>query len=137
MTGCTARSFWILARHGTRNPGGDEINSFKERGTLLAEAIVANQESGNYLITAKLLVLIEIYIFMPGFLCEADIKAIQEWKLDLGVEDEYLLTESGKQEHIQLGSRYKARLPGLFQGPFNEEAFQASTYLSSFPVFLE
>ena len=49
-----------------------------------------------------------------GFLTPKDLKGIEAWTLNLTVQDEDLLTESGKLELKQIGERYKKRLPTLF-----------------------
>ena len=47
MTGCEAKSFWILARHGTRNPGDDDILLMASRLREIQAEVVLNHESGS------------------------------------------------------------------------------------------
>ena len=60
-------------------------------------------------------------IFFLGKLCEKDISGIDSWTFDLSVEDDSLLTESGKLEHEQFGQRMKKRLPTLLGGAYKPE----------------
>ena len=48
-------------------------------------------------------------------------RGIESWTFDLSVEDEYILTESGKLEHNQLGQRMKKRLPTLLGGSYTAD----------------
>ena len=54
-------------------------------------------------------------------MCEKDISGIDSWTFDLSVEDDSLLTESGKLEHEQFGQRMKKRLPTLLGGAYKPE----------------
>ena len=56
-----------------------------------------------------------------GDLCADDVRGIESWTFDLSVEDENLLTDSGKLEHTQFGQRMKKRLPTLLGGSYNSE----------------
>ena len=60
-------------------------------------------------------------VLFLGKLCEKDISGIDSWTFDLSVEDDSLLTESGKLEHEQFGQRMKKRLPTLIGGTYNPE----------------
>ena len=67
--------FWYLARHGTRNPGDDDILEMAEMLPVLRDEIVAAHEEGR------------------GGLGEEDIVRMIEWSFDLEVEQNDLLTE--------------------------------------------
>ena len=60
-----------------------------------------------------------------GDLCEADYKALSEWAFELTIDDDSLITNSGKSEMKQLGRRYKARLPDIFS-QYTDEQFNVS-----------
>ena len=66
---------WILARHGTRNPGDDDILEMAERLPVLRDEIVAAHENG------------------VGGLGEEEILRMIEWSFDLEVEQNDLLVE--------------------------------------------
>ena len=46
IAGCTAKSFWLLARHGTRNPGEDDISLMEIKAPDIQQAILENYENG-------------------------------------------------------------------------------------------
>ena len=46
ILGCSAKQFWLLVRHGTRNPGDDDIREMKTRGIQIQENIVKNHAEG-------------------------------------------------------------------------------------------
>ena len=66
---------WILARHGTRNPGDDDILEMAARLPVLRDEIVAAHENG------------------VGGLGEEEILRLIEWSFDLEVEQNDLLVE--------------------------------------------
>ena len=45
FSGCRAKSFWFLGRHGSRNPSGDEISQMEIRGPEIQAAIVDNHQN--------------------------------------------------------------------------------------------
>ena len=67
-----------------------------------------------------------------GDLCADDVRGIESWTFDLSVEDENLLTDSGKLEHTQFGQRMKKRLPTLLGGSYNSEQITVRTKILSF-----
>ena len=46
FVGCEAKLLWLLVRHGTRNPGDDDIWEMKTRGVEIQEAIITNHNQG-------------------------------------------------------------------------------------------
>ena len=46
ITGCSAKSFWLLARHGSRNPGEDDISLMEIKAPEIQTAILDNYENG-------------------------------------------------------------------------------------------
>ena len=44
--GCQPKSFWMIVRHGTRNPSDDDIREIANGGSNLAREIVANHKAG-------------------------------------------------------------------------------------------
>ena len=75
MEGCKPALFWNLARHGTRNPGDDDILEMQQRLPSLRDQIVATWEEGG------------------GAMEEEEIFLLMDWTLGLQVEDDSLLTE--------------------------------------------
>ena len=92
VDGCSPAMIWILARHGTRNPGDDDILMMAENLPRLQDEIITAWQEGR------------------GNMEEEDIIKLIEWTFDLDIEDENILTESGHQEHQQMGSRWRSRL---------------------------
>ncbi len=122
--GCAARSIWLLARHGTRNPGKKDIKTINVDGSGLRDRILRTTKR-------------------TAFTCEEDVEKLQNWKFHLSegkniilskyfrfqnlltsIDEFNELTNSGRLEHFQLGARYKSRLPQLFQGNYSSGAFQ-------------
>ena len=99
---CKPKSFWLFARHGSRNPGDKDLSLMKERVPLLQVAILNNHLNGN------------------GQLCQNDLATLAQWIFDLTIDDAYLLVESGKKEMREMGQRFKIRFPTLFED-FNEK----------------
>ena len=46
ILGCSAKQFWLLVRHGTRNPGDDDILDMQNRGKEIQNSIIKNHEEG-------------------------------------------------------------------------------------------
>ncbi len=44
--GCKAKSFWLLTRHGSRNPSDDIITETSRRGPQLRDRVVQNHKQG-------------------------------------------------------------------------------------------
>jgi len=97
IEGCQPALFWILARHGTRNPGDDDIPEMNDQLPGIRDQIVTAWSEG------------------LGELEEEEILRFMEWEFSLTIEEESLLTESGKQEHMEMGDRWAKRLPDLLQ----------------------
>ena len=51
--GCTLKSYWLLARHGSRNPGNDDIEKMLSRGPELRDLVLKNHEEGKGTCSAK------------------------------------------------------------------------------------
>ena len=92
VDGCSPAMIWILARHGTRNPDDAHILMMASDLPRLRDAIVTAWQEG------------------IGYMEEEDIIRMIEWSFDLEFGDGNILTESGHQEHQQMGSRWRSRL---------------------------
>ena len=44
--GCSAKYFWLLVRHGTRNPSDDDIVEMQTRGVEIQQNIIENHNQG-------------------------------------------------------------------------------------------
>merc|ERR1711915_562289 len=108
LDGCQPRLFWNLARHGTRNPGDDDILEMNEKLPGIRSLIVEKWEEG------------------LGYMEEEDIIRLVDWELNLSVEDDSLLTESGSQKHREMGARWAQRLPDLIENFKNIEIRSSS-----------
>ncbi|XP_059096069.1 multiple inositol polyphosphate phosphatase 1-like isoform X2 [Tigriopus californicus] len=89
--GCQAKSLWMLARHGSRYPGSDDILVMADRGVEIKDAIVEAYSSGK------------------GSLCHEDFIQFQSWSFNWTQDDGSLLSESGKLEMFQIGQRVRKR----------------------------
>ena len=104
------------------------------RGPELRDLVLKNHEEGKGTCSAKNLksiFVLKIQNF-SGDLCPDDVRGIESWTFDLSVEDENLLTDSGKLEHTQFGQRMKKRLPTLLGGSYNSEQITVRTKILSF-----
>ena len=66
-----------------------------------------------------------------GILCQADLEAIKSWTFELTVDDDSLITESGKDELRLIGQRYKQRLPDIFDPPYNASLITVKLFQSN------
>ena len=46
FVGCVAKSFWLLARHGSRNPGDDDIQEMIDKSPGYKQKIIQLHEQG-------------------------------------------------------------------------------------------
>eukprot|EP00095_Tigriopus_kingsejongensis_P006235 maker-scaffold301_size216225-snap-gene-1.25 protein:Tk06235 transcript:maker-scaffold301_size216225-snap-gene-1.25-mRNA-1 annotation:"hypothetical protein DAPPUDRAFT_301637" len=106
IEGCETMSFWLLARHGTRNPGDDSILAMGERGPKLQARIVQAHNSG------------------AGSLCALDIDNLSTWSFGLTPEQESILTESGRREMVEIARRFRERFPQILKQDFDETKHQ-------------
>ena len=60
-------------------------------------------------------------------MCDADLDALLKCKWNVTKDQEKMLTESGKRELNELGQRFRERLPGLLDKPFNTDDYLVST----------
>merc|ERR1712110_856733 len=95
---------WMYIRHGSRQPGDDEILEMTTLLPELRDRIVAAADAGE------------------GSLTFLEVKDLKNWTLDLSPEDEKLLTDSGKLEALEMGKRWKQRLPNFLGDQNNVDA---------------
>ena len=70
------------------------------------------------------------YFNFLGELCDADYEGISKWSFELTIDDDSLLTESGKTEMKELGQRYKARLSEIFDETYTEKDIIVNFFFS-------
>merc|ERR1711909_132216 len=102
--GCEPLMVWMYIRHGSRNPGDDEILDMTSLLPELRDKILAAADAGEGSLTFK------------------EIMDLKDWTLDLSPEDEKLLTESGKLEGLEMGKRWRQRLPNFLGDENNVES---------------
>ena len=56
-------------------------------------------------------------------MCQADLDALSKWEWTVTEDQEKMLTDSGKRELQELGRRFRERLPGLLDQPFNTDDY--------------
>jgi len=78
-----------------RQPGDDEILEMTTLLPELRDRIVAAADAGE------------------GSLTFLEVKDLKNWTLDLSPDDDKLLTDSGKLEALEMGKRWKQRLPNF------------------------
>jgi len=119
VEGCSPALVWILARHGTRNPGDDDILEMGEKLPVLRDLIV------------------EAWLDNKGSLTEADIIKLEEWSFGLQVEDHDQLTESGRNEHLEMGQRWAPRVGQLTEFQVEVRSSYKPRCIDSGLAFLE
>ena len=62
-------------------------------------------------------------LWIRGTLCQADLDALSKWEWTVTEDQEKMLTDSGKRELQELGRRFRERLPGLLDQPFNTDDY--------------
>ena len=62
-SGCHAKNIWMVVRHGSRNPSGDDIVKIANDGSNLAQDIVDNHKAGRYL-NFEIKKVIKLYILL-------------------------------------------------------------------------
>jgi len=92
MSGCQPQVFYMLARHGTRNPGDGGITEMQEYLPGLRNQVLDAFAEGK------------------GELDEETITALINWSFDIDIEDEGALVEAGMAEHHDMGKRWSQRL---------------------------
>ena len=69
-----------------------------------------------------------------GTLCDEDLDGIKQWTFNLTVEEEDLLTESGKAELYKIGQHVKKRLPTIFADGYNHDSMKVRILSYDYPL---
>ena len=133
---CKPKSFWLLARHGSRTLGDEKIAKINKRIPEIQNHIINNhvtdgKSTSTYILLYHLLPNIFhdwLNFLGKGTLCKHDLERLSNWTFDLTKEDAYLLTESGKNEMKMIGQRLKSRFPDIFDEGFNDKEIVISFY---------
>jgi len=102
--GCEPLMMWMYIRHGARNPGDDEILDMTTLLPELRDRITAAADAGESSLTYK------------------EIKDLTDWSFNMAPTDEKLLTEAGKLEALEMGKRWRQRLPNFLGDENNVES---------------
>ena len=108
--GCEARQFWLMSRHGTRNPGTEDMMELEEKLPLIRTQIINNHNEGR------------------GTLCEDDLDNLAEWKFLANVTEDKFLVKEGYKELKGLGDRFQDRFPSLLTRPFDNNSYIVSCF---------
>ena len=92
---CSVGSLWLLARHGTRNPGSKDKQKMETLLPRLRDKIVAAWGAGE-----------------SGLQSE-QVEALRGWRWSKGEEKDNILTSTGHLEHWLLGRRFGEQLREL------------------------
>jgi len=104
VAGCQPVMLWMYVRHGTRNPGDEDILEAGAVLPALRDDLIATWQQGK------------------SGLAEEEVVQLRNWEMSLQPEDDKMLTESGRLELLQMGQRMKNRLSGLFSDASSIEA---------------
>jgi len=105
--GCEPLMMWMYIRHGSRNPGDDEILDMTTLLPELRDRITLAADAGEGSLTVK------------------EINDLAAWSLNMAPTEEKLLSESGHLEASEMGKRWKQRMPN-FLGDENNVQSRAS-----------
>lgn len=99
------KQFWLLSRHGTRNPGTKDMKKLQEKLPLIFKNIKYNFKEGR------------------GSLCDDDISELGDWRFIANVTEDKYLVDEGVRELKGLGYRFHKRFPSLLTKPFVNESY--------------
>ncbi|GFV95146.1 multiple inositol polyphosphate phosphatase 1 [Trichonephila clavipes] len=102
---CTPVVFYLLSRHATRYPDKEYIEGMIKLLPTLKEKIINNTKDGK------------------AAFCQEDLESLKKWKLNMKIEDDNRLSQSGKEEAEDLGHRYKEKFPLLLDEKYSPEKF--------------
>jgi len=109
LESCEIKMFWNFARHGARVPNLGTVTDWKENLPGIRDQVVTAYDEGN------------------SGLSEATIGALKLWYLGVTEEDAEQLTQSGWEEHQNMGERWAKRLSSFSFTPMSMKT-SASTY---------
>merc|ERR1719333_840106 len=95
---------WMYIRHGSRNPGDDEIIEMTTLLPELRDRITAAADAGKGSLTFK------------------EINDLKDWSLVMDPSEDKLLTESGHLEALEMGKRWRQRMPNFLGDENNVES---------------
>lgn len=109
MAACTPSKFWLVARHGGRNPPTADITFMREFVTdAFADTVIRNYEKG------------------MTSLCYNDAQNLRAWRLNpnMSLATESLLTVPGWDLMKGTASRYQAAFPTLLPTTYNNQHYR-------------
>ena len=132
-TGCRARQLWLLARHGTRNPGTKAMKKMAHHLPLLREFILENHLHGSGSLCSDDRKLTETTF--NGYsnkvkLLFLTVKNLQKWRFRAVVDENKYLVDEGFDELQDLGRRFQSRFDELLT-----RSFDNSSYIVN-PIFI-
>lgn len=105
VPGCTPLQVWWMNRHGTRYPGKQTVASMEKLWDL-RDAIIRNKND------------------RYGQMCDADLDALREWRLDVNESISNNLTPAGEEELQLLAGRLRERFPAAFERKYSARWYQ-------------
>uniref|UniRef100_U5EX79 Multiple inositol polyphosphate phosphatase 1 n=1 Tax=Corethrella appendiculata TaxID=1370023 RepID=U5EX79_9DIPT len=111
VPGCQPVKFWLLARHGTRLPGANDIDNLR-RLTNLRDDILENYRTRRTKPS-------------QGALCDEDLELLQNWRWNNNVSVQYesYLTEQGWNDLKFLALHYRGLFPSVLQPIYDRSRF--------------
>lgn len=106
VSGCVAQQAWLLVRHGTRFPTGNDMNRLVDVLPSVAKQIVFNHQQGR------------------GCLPDADITQLTDWFPPYGPRDKEQLQEMGFEELYSIGEYWRDMFPHLFNVQYDPFKFK-------------
>lgn len=112
ISDCTPSKFWLLSRHGTRNPSANTIRQIRELTQIRNEILLNYGDRNTQPATGKL--------------CDEDLELLRNWHLDANVTEDKsnALVEQGWDDLRQLAIRYQLAFPNLLENIYSSQKFQ-------------
>lgn len=94
-----------MSRHGTRNPGTEDMMELRDKLPLMRTNILKNHKDGR------------------GGLCNDDLENLEDWEFRANVTEDKFLVNEGYKELKDLGDRFQERFEDLLTKPFVNESY--------------
>ncbi|XP_069969884.1 multiple inositol polyphosphate phosphatase 1 [Penaeus vannamei] len=104
--GCAAKQIWLLNRHGTRYPTGNDMGQLYDVLPGMSQRIVQNHNQGR------------------GCLAKESLDQLSDWFPSYGIREKEQLHEMGYEEQFALGEYWRDMFPHLNNVSYDPQKFK-------------